>query len=689
MRKKILLIAIMAALFICVFAINANAAPIEGYQQYEVELVDGSVITVYESTVWDKWQGRITMTDATYTEPPLDTDKTYPLLDWSKVVVADFTNGHRKQLNTTTGEYAVTYGTNGGYSMFLYATKFTKSNATNLKKIITGCATVALGGDTFGGFPALEEVICSEKLTEIGYNAFQNNKNLVKVDFSVCTNFKAIGQQAFIGCTGLETITLPNTMTSMGSSIFQGCTALKTIAWPTGITGIPSGTFNGCTNLVFEIPANITSIGGSAFSNCDSLVSVTIYDIVTEIGGNAFSNCDNLEEVIISENSQVSNKLVGIIMSCPKITSFRIPHLVTELGYDNFWDCTMLSEIIWPDNLTTISGGNNFANCTSLRTIEFPNSLTSIAASNLPSTIEEVSFGANIQSIGAGNLMSKNLKRVYFASTITQIGGRILGYSNPADSSQNITFIFTGTKEQAENLQSTYKAWVLANESGNTPNASKLYDAVLASASEYDITQEPSGYHFVYDYNPCDAFYGSEHNITAPTYRFVSYVDECYTAGNCTRCALEQKGEIYEPMVIFHGFSLKINASDVVVGYSLNEVSIQKYRDAGNTFDYGVVAYAPSGTECQPLTLNEGVITEADPNKTINANLTASGCASVDFVMKGLPSNAVSLAMCMYISDGSTIYYLCGVEELNVSQCESAYAVTIDALSGTVERKEA
>ena len=45
----------------------------------------------------------------------------------------------------------------------------------------------------------------------------------------------------------------------------------------------------------------------------------------------------------------------------------------------------------------------------------------------------------------------------------------------------------------------------------------------------------------VYGYNTCDAFYGSNHNITDPTYRFVSYVDECYTAGNCTRCALEQK----------------------------------------------------------------------------------------------------------------------------------------------------
>ena len=146
MKKKLLLTLILAAVFTCLLVIGISAAPIAGYQQFEVELVNGSKITVYESADWDQWQGRLKFTDATYTEPPLDTETTYPLLDWSQVVVADFTNGCRMQLNAGTGEYVETYGTNGGYSMHLSSINFTKANATNLKKIITGNATLVLGG---------------------------------------------------------------------------------------------------------------------------------------------------------------------------------------------------------------------------------------------------------------------------------------------------------------------------------------------------------------------------------------------------------------------------------------------------------------------------------------------------------------------------------------------------------------
>ena len=170
MKKKLLFVGLMIALFVCLFVISANAAPIAGYQQFEVELTDGSKITVYESAVWEQHQGRLNFTDATYTQPPLDTEQTYPLLDWSKVVVADFTNACRMQLNTTSGSYEVKYGTNGGYSMHLNATGFTKANATSLKTIKTGAATLVLGG-TLGSLPALEEIICGEKLKEMGWNA--------------------------------------------------------------------------------------------------------------------------------------------------------------------------------------------------------------------------------------------------------------------------------------------------------------------------------------------------------------------------------------------------------------------------------------------------------------------------------------------------------------------------------------
>lgn len=249
MKKKLILMLALVAIAVCLFAITANAEQIKGYQQFEVELLDGSVITVYESAGWDQWQGRLNFTDNTYTEPPLDTEKTYPKLDWSQVVVVDFTNGHRKQLNTTTGEYEVKYGTNDGFSMHLNVKSFTKANATNLKTIKTGNATSIIGGELLGRFPALEEIIFGEKLKNIGWGSFTNNKKLTNIDFSACTNFTTFGFGVFQNCTSLETVVLPNTLTNISTSVFNGCTSLKSVVLSTSLTALDASTFAGCTSL--------------------------------------------------------------------------------------------------------------------------------------------------------------------------------------------------------------------------------------------------------------------------------------------------------------------------------------------------------------------------------------------------------------------------------------------------------
>ena len=249
MKKKLILMLALVAIAVCLFAITANAEQIKGYQQFEVELLDGSVITVYESAGWDQWQGRLNFTDNTYTEPPLDTEKTYPKLDWSQVVVADFTNGHRKQLNTSTGEYEVKYGTNGGFSMHLNVKNFTKANATSLKTIKTGNATSIIGGEILGRFPALEEIIFGEKLKDIGWGAFINNKKLTNVDFSACTNLTTFGFSVFQNCTSLETVVLPNTLTNISTNVFNGCTSLKSVVLSTSLSALDASTFAGCTSL--------------------------------------------------------------------------------------------------------------------------------------------------------------------------------------------------------------------------------------------------------------------------------------------------------------------------------------------------------------------------------------------------------------------------------------------------------
>ena len=76
---------------------------------------------------------------------------------------------------------------------------------------------------------------------------------------------KSIGWNAFENCSGLTSITIPNSVTSIGSDAFEGCSSLTSVT----------------------IPNSVTSIGNDAFYNCSSLTSV-IVPSHTEIENNAF-----------------------------------------------------------------------------------------------------------------------------------------------------------------------------------------------------------------------------------------------------------------------------------------------------------------------------------------------------------------------------------------------------------------
>ena len=111
-----------------------------------------------------------------------------------------------------------------------------------------------------------------------------------------------IGNDAFSGCTGLTSVTIPNSMTSIGTGAFYGCSNLTAVH----ITDLEAW-----CNIKFEdnplyyahhlflngdeisdliIPNSITSIGQYTFTGC-AMASVTIPNSVTRIGDYAFQNC--------------------------------------------------------------------------------------------------------------------------------------------------------------------------------------------------------------------------------------------------------------------------------------------------------------------------------------------------------------------------------------------------------------
>ena len=178
----------------------------------------------------------------------------------------------------------------------------------------------------------------------------------------------SIGHYAFWGCTGLTSITIPNSVTSIGDCAFWGCTGLTSIEIPNSVTSIGNYAFKNCTGLTsITIPNSVTSIGWNAFSGCSGLTSVVIGNSVTSIGWNAFEGTawyNNQPDGVV----YAGKVLYTYKGTMPSNTSITIKDGTLGIASSAFGNCTGLTNIEIPNSVTSI-GESAFYGCTRLKTV--------------------------------------------------------------------------------------------------------------------------------------------------------------------------------------------------------------------------------------------------------------------------------------------------------------------------------
>ena len=248
-------------------------------------------------------------------------------------------------------------------------------------------SVTSIGELAFSFCTGLTSVTIPNSVTSIGDEAFRGCSGLTSV--TIPNSVTSIGYSAFYGCSGLTSVTIPESVTEIGSSAFSYCSGLTSVTIPNSVTSIGTYAFKGCTGLTsVTIPNSVTSIGEFAFHDCRGLTSVTIPNSVTSIGNYAFNSCSGLTSIVVDKgnvnydsrdncNAIIETATNTLITGC---NSTIIPNSVTSIGHSAFCDCRGLTSVTIPNSVTSI-GEYAFLGCDGLTSVTIGMSVTSIGHS--------------------------------------------------------------------------------------------------------------------------------------------------------------------------------------------------------------------------------------------------------------------------------------------------------------------
>lgn len=215
-----------------------------------------------------------------------------------------------------------------------------------------------------------EEDLANAWTDDYGVMYCEDRKRLIKASdeitvYSIYKGTKVICHDAFMNCSNLKSITIPDSVTTIGTNAFFGCNGLSSIT----------------------IPTNVIEIGENAFSYCDGLTNVVILNGVQNIGFDAFLWCNSLKSIMIP--GSVVSIGEGAFCNCNGLTSISILDGVENIGDSAFWGCDSLTSIYFPASIMNI-GVEIFHNCDSLLQIIVPKGTKRKFEELLPNYIEKI-----------------------------------------------------------------------------------------------------------------------------------------------------------------------------------------------------------------------------------------------------------------------------------------------------------
>ena len=284
-------------------------------------------------------------------------------------------------------------------------------------------------------------------VTSLGEGAFMQS-TLTSLQLPKQT-LRVVGPYAFLECSGLTEIDVPETVTTIGESALEGYDFIR-ISIPASVMEMGDNAVGGCPELesvtvaegnthfgvfdgvlmdkaqtrlicypaklagkTYTVPATVTTIDKRAFRYLANLTSVTIPASVTELAYGMFYQALSLAEINIDPANTAYCSADGVVYNADKdnlliypagkTTKYYTPDFPVEtIGPSAFTHATHLQTVAIPEGATTICDAA-FYSCTSLQKVSFPESITKIGtgAFALCEKLESVVLPPNITEVAS------------------------------------------------------------------------------------------------------------------------------------------------------------------------------------------------------------------------------------------------------------------------------------------------
>jgi len=207
------------------------------------------------------------------------------------------------------------------------------------------------------------------------FSTNQNGGRTALKRVTLGSGVKALDQNAFYNCTGLEELILPDTLETIGKEAFYGCSSLKTLEIPKGVTKLEGYAFYGCGFESFTVPDHIRTLGMGVFQRCSNLKNVKLPEGIREIPTGMFAET-GLESYSIPESVETVHP--NAFLGCRHLKKVEIPGSVSVIEESVFARCDALEAFNVPAQITLVKD-RAFSYCENLKKVTFGNPDTRIA----------------------------------------------------------------------------------------------------------------------------------------------------------------------------------------------------------------------------------------------------------------------------------------------------------------------